>query len=75
LSEERAEVKKVAHEEFVNQMTAAEQENIRLREKISELRTRLKLELSGKVSEVARIMAEKERQLQHVYSRYGSCIL
>jgi hypothetical protein len=56
----------------MNQVTAAEQENIRQREEMAELRTRHKLELSGKEDEVARRMADRERQLQQVYGRYGA---
>jgi hypothetical protein len=72
LSVERAELKEVVRKEFMNQVTAAERENIRLREEMAELRTRHKLELSGKENEVTRRMADKERQLQQVYSRYGT---
>jgi hypothetical protein len=39
---------------------------------MAELRTRHKLELSSKEDEVAKRMADKERQLQQVYSRYGT---
>jgi predicted RNase H-like nuclease (RuvC/YqgF family) len=73
LSAERAEVKEVVRKELINQVTAAEQENIRLREEMAELRTVHKLELSGKADGVARIMKDKERQLQQVYNRYGMC--
>ncbi|XP_033609333.1 uncharacterized protein LOC111869461 isoform X2 [Cryptotermes secundus] len=69
LSAERAELKEIVRKEVMNQVTAAEQENIRLREEMAELRMRHKLELSGKDDEVARRMADKERQLQQVYSR------
>jgi hypothetical protein len=75
LSGERAEVKEIVRKEFINQATAAEQENIRLREEMAELRTRHKLELSSKVDEVARMMADKEEQLQQVYNRYDGCTL
>jgi hypothetical protein len=75
LSGERAEVKEIVRKEFINQVTAAEQENIRLREEMAELRTRHKLELSSKVHEVARMMADKEKQLQQVYNRYDGCTL
>lgn len=72
LSVERAELKEIVRKEVMNQVTAAEQENIRLREEMAELRTRHKLELSGKEDEVARRMVDKERQLQQVYSRYST---
>jgi uncharacterized protein YydD (DUF2326 family) len=72
LSAERAEVKEIVHKEFINQVTAVEQENIRLREEIAEIRTRHKLELSSKVDEVARLMAVKEEQLRQVYNRYDT---
>jgi len=73
LSAERADVKEVLRKELINQVTAAEQENIRLREEMAELRTAHKLELSGKADEIARIMKDKERQLQQLYNRYGMC--
>ena len=73
MSTERAEVKEVLRKELINQVTAAEQENIRLREQMAELRTAHKLELSGKVDEIARIMKDKERQLQQLYNRYIMC--
>jgi hypothetical protein len=72
LSVERAELKEVVRKEVMNQVTAAEQENIRQREKMAEMRTRHKLELSGKEDEVARKIADKERELQQVYSRYDT---
>jgi sugar-specific transcriptional regulator TrmB len=72
LSAERAEVKEIVRKEFINQVTAVEQENIRLREEIAEMRTRHKLELSSKVDEVARLMAVKEEQLRQVYNRYDT---
>jgi hypothetical protein len=71
LSVERAELKEVVRKEVMNQVIAAEQENIRQREEIAELKTRHKLELSGKEVEVARRIAGRERQLQQVYSRYS----
>jgi predicted RNase H-like nuclease (RuvC/YqgF family) len=73
LSAERAEVKEILRKELINQVTVAEQENIRLREEMAELRTAHKLELSGKADEIARIMKDKERQLQQLYNRYSMC--
>lgn len=70
LSGERTEVKEIVRREFINQMAAAEHENIRLREEMAELRTRHRMELSSKVDEVARMMTDKEEQLQQVYNRY-----
>ncbi|XP_021928718.1 centrosomal protein of 131 kDa-like isoform X5 [Zootermopsis nevadensis] len=70
LSGERTEVKEIVRREFINQMAAAEHENIRLREEMVELRTRHRMELSSKVDEVARMMTDKEEQLQQVYNRY-----
>ncbi|KDR14818.1 5-azacytidine-induced protein 1 [Zootermopsis nevadensis] len=69
LSGERTEVKEIVRREFINQMAAAEHENIRLREEMVELRTRHRMELSSKVDEVARMMTDKEEQLQQVYNR------
>lgn len=59
--------------ELINQVTAAEQDNIRLREEMAQLRTAHKLELSGKADEIAGIMKDKERQLQQLYNRCGIC--
>jgi len=73
LSAERAEMKEVLRKELISQVTAAEQENIRLREEMAELRTAHKLELSGRADEIARIMKDKERQLQQLYNRYNMC--
>jgi hypothetical protein len=69
LSTERTELKEVVRKEVMNQVTAAEQETIRQREEMAELRTRHKLELSGKEDELARRMADRERQLQQVCNR------
>lgn len=73
MSAERAEMKEVLRKELISQVTAAEQENIRLREEMAELRTAHKLELSGRADEIARIMKDKERQLQQLYNRYNMC--
>ena len=66
-------MKEVLRKELISQVTAAEQENIRLREEMAELRTAHKLELSGRADEIARIMKDKERQLQQLYNRYNMC--
>ncbi|XP_069695012.1 calponin homology domain-containing protein DDB_G0272472 isoform X2 [Periplaneta americana] len=69
LSGERIDMKEIIRKEFQEQLSTAEEENIKLREEMAELRAKHKLELASKVEEMGRVTADREMQLQQVYNR------
>lgn len=70
LNEERSHVSDVIRQEFADRLVATDEENKRVKNEMSELKARHKIEIERAKSEIELVQKAKEDEMEEVHKRY-----